>query len=529
MTTKIVNSIKYIAIFSIVLMSVISCEKDFQNVGVGLVDNNLFATEQATFEVIAYNQNVDSSRISSSNPHLLGVTKDKNFGLLKASIIGQLSLGSINFTDNMSIDAVILNIPYYATKKEGAAGYELDSIIGDQETEFNLSVYENGTYLNTLDPTDPSQGKKYYSDETYVKKSLLYSDGFKPNKNDTIYIVERRFLDGDPDTVDDRDTIMTETATPSIKIPLDTVFFRNSFINQQNSGAFDSNDNFINHFRGLILEADGTDGSLMTLPMNNATMTFYYSNIVLTDESTTTGDLNGDGDTDDEDVPVKTKQTASFPLSGLKTGTYERDYTKAQPDSDINTKLTSPDKENGEDKLYIQGAAGSITIIDILKGMTQEKLDQIRSENWLINDASLTLYVENENDTIIPHKLHIYNYEENTQILDASTEPQTLQFNGALQKTEDNKPLKYKFTITDYISEVLKSDNPLNLQKLAIKVFHPTDLPNIPQNGPITDIIMRDFSWNAKGVVLKGNNYESSSDGYAQRLKLEIFYTTNNE
>ena len=82
MTTKIVNSIKYIAIFSIVLMSVIACEKDFQNVGVGLVNNNLFTPKEATFEVVSYNQNVSSSRVSSSNPHVLGVIKDDNFGLL---------------------------------------------------------------------------------------------------------------------------------------------------------------------------------------------------------------------------------------------------------------------------------------------------------------------------------------------------------------------------------------------------------------------------------------------------------------
>lgn len=526
MTTKIVNSIKYIIIFSIVLMSVIACEKDFENIGVGLVDNDLFVPKQATFEVVSYNKNVDSSRIFSNNPHLLGVTKDKNFGLLKASIVAQVNLATINFTENMSIDAVILDIPYYSTALEsnsdGTPNFQLDSIIGNQDLEFDLKVYRNNTYLNSLDPENPELSKKYYSDETYSKGELLYATSeFKPNKNDTVYIVERKFLDGDPSTVDDRDTIKPATVAPSIKIPLDTTFFRTHFIDQQNSGAFDSNDNFINYFRGLIIEADGADGSLMTLAMSNATMTFYYSNIVLTDESESTGDLNGDGDTDDTDVPIKTKQTAIFSLSGLKTGIYTRDYALAE-DSNISNYLSDPDTINGEDKLFVQGAAGSVAVVDLLKGIGEEQLEEIRSENWLINDASLTFYVENEADTIIPYKLYLYNYDEHTQILDAMTEFQLNQFNGVLEKTEDNNPLKYKFTITDYISEVLKSDDPLSFNKLAIKVYHTGDDPTAE-----SDTNIKDYSWNPKGVILKGNKLASPTD--EKRLKLEIFYTVNNE
>lgn len=523
MTTKIVNSIKYIAIFSIVLMSVIACEKDFQNVGVGLVDNDLFTTDKETFEVVTYNHNVSASRISNGNPHLLGVIKDDTFGLLKASVIGQLRLGSIIFSDNMSIDAVILDIPYYATKlddnEDSTPNFELDSIIGNQDIEFNISIYENGTYINSLDPLNPTQRKKYYSDETYIKKAQLYSGQFKPNKNDTVFYIDRRFLDGDPLTVDDRDTIKKETVIPSIKIPLDTTFFRTNFIDQQDSGAFDSNDSFINYFRGLIIEADGTDGSLMTLAMSNAVMTFYYTNVVLKDESTTTGDLNGDGDTNDTDVPVKTKQAAAFNLNGLISGTYDRDYSQAT--SDINTKLTNPDTDNGEDKLYIQGAAGSIALIDLFKDFDAAQLDEIRDENWLINDAKLTLYVENQSDTIIPQRLYLYNYENNSQILDAMTEAPLREFDGALRKDDDNKPLKYEFTITDYISEVLKSDDPLSLKQLAIKVSHPSDGPTAEN-----DTIIKDFSWNPKGVVVKGNKLTSATD--EQRLKLEIFYTITN-
>ena len=245
MTIRIVNSVKYVGLFALILLSIVACEKDFENIGVGLVDNNQFETKVETFEIISYNKNVDSSRVDGIPQYLLGIYNDENFGLIKASYIGQVGLTTpLNFGENVSIDAVVLDIPYYVTKDtnnaDGTPDFILDSIIGDQNLEYNLSVYELGTFLNTLDPQDPSKAKKYYSDEEYSEKTLLYTGAFKPNKNDTVLYVNRNFIDDDPLTTDDIDTIKKSTIAPTIKIPLDTTFFRNNFINQQNSGAFDS-------------------------------------------------------------------------------------------------------------------------------------------------------------------------------------------------------------------------------------------------------------------------------------------------
>ncbi|MDX5583878.1 MAG: hypothetical protein QNK20_02960, partial [Aureibaculum sp.] len=63
MTIRIVNSVKYVGLFTLILLSIVACEKDFENIGVGLVDNNQFETKVETFEIIAYNKNVDSSRV----------------------------------------------------------------------------------------------------------------------------------------------------------------------------------------------------------------------------------------------------------------------------------------------------------------------------------------------------------------------------------------------------------------------------------------------------------------------------------
>ncbi len=135
MSTKIVNSIKYIGVLTLVLSSIIACEKDFENVGVGLVDNNLFTPDVETFEVISYNEDLEKSRVDNVTNRLLGVYNHSDFGLLKSSIISQLNLGEIKFSDNMSIDTIILDIPYFATKQKKIVtdtNFKLDSIVGNR-------------------------------------------------------------------------------------------------------------------------------------------------------------------------------------------------------------------------------------------------------------------------------------------------------------------------------------------------------------------------------------------------------------
>ena len=240
---RIVNSFKYPSLFLILLLGVIACEKDFENIGVGLVDNNEFSTKDTTFEVIAFNANVDSSRVDALPQYLVGVYNDANFGQIKASFVGQLGLASpVTYGDDITIDSVILDIPYYATRNEnnedGTPNFKLDSILGDADLTYNLAVYESGTFLNTLNPQDPTKRKTYYSNEDYIKKVLLGLTAFKPNPNDTVLYIKRRFLDEDGLTVDDIDTIKKQDLSPSIKIPLDETFFKNNFVDQQNSGVF---------------------------------------------------------------------------------------------------------------------------------------------------------------------------------------------------------------------------------------------------------------------------------------------------
>jgi hypothetical protein len=166
-------------------------------------------------------------------------------------------------------------------------------------------------------------------------------------------------------------------------------------------------------------------------------------------------------------------------------------------------------------------------ISDMLKDYTKvtenwpgiKILADLQDNNWLITDASLIFYVDqNASSNIAPEQLFVYNYDENSQLLDMLTEG-ILSLGGALERDEDGNPYRYVFKITDYISELLKSGEPLDLVTLGLKVYGLTDAPT-----SFTDTIIKNFSWNPKGVVLYGNDISAGD----KRAIFEISYAEIN-
>lgn len=533
MTTKLLNSLKVVVVSCVILFSIIACEKDFENIGVGLVDNDLFNAAYEDFNVVANTTNIEASRVDGAPRntrglprYIIGVYEDESFGKLEASYVAQLNLSSkIDFGLNPVIDEVVVDIPYYSTRdgKQKVKNpentdvndsittpkFKLDSIYGDIEKTYELRVSELSTFLNSLDPNDPSKAKRYYSNEEYELKTLLGNyNSFKPNVNDTVLYVYRPLLKT-------TDTIKKTNSIPSLKLNLDKDKIKSIFLDNASSTDLASVENFTNYFRGIMIEAieNGNGGSVMTLNTPQATFTIYYTNTVLTDETTT--DLNNDGDVGDKQVPVLTKQSLILPMSGITTATYKRDYTNSKAQVAFNTK----NSELGQSELFLQGAGGSQIEIDLFKGVD---LDELRSKNWLINGAVLDVYVKS-NQSDIPNKLYLYNLDNNTVIKDVISEGQVLGIDGGVDKNDDGEPIKYRFLITDYISDVLKSSDYKNLNKLALKTFHSTDLLATQ-----LDTIIKDFSWNPRGVVLHGNKLEENVTPEDKKLKLRIYYTESN-
>lgn len=495
MTSKVVRAINLIAIPVFLTISLISCEGDLDEVGSGILDNDFFETAHHTSEVISYNNDELKVKANKLGQYLLGIYKNNDVGQLEASIVSQMTFGSIDFGTDPSIDSVILNIPYHATKNEedyegGASKWKLDSIFGNQDTEYTITISELTTFLNTVDPSEPENELDYYSDQTYSEGALLYSGLFKPNSTDTVLYIKRKeiFID-ENNLINDIDTIKTATVSPSIKLPLNTDFFTTTFLG--NPSIFESLATFIEYFNGLSIQVarNGTDDtSLMSLNFVDSSMKIYYTNTV---------------------NEVKKAQTATFGFTGVTNNSYERDYagSTAEPF------LMNPDMLNGDTRLYLNGASGSIALLDLF---TVENLEELRANNWLINEANLVFYIDqNANMSVFPERIFLYNHDDSTQLRDMHIEGPTV-FGGFLERDENGDPEKYTFKLTSYISKVLDDSNPIELSQLGLKVFNVSDAPS-----QALDVIINNYSWTPKGIIVHGNNSEEVD----KRAKLEIIYT----
>ena len=521
------------------LLGIVACERDLEDIAVDLAGQRPFGTGDSIIEVVAYNVSKDSNRTDNNNinkiPLLLyGVNRDSDFGLLKSKMISQvyLPIERVDFGTNPVIDEVVVNLPYFArldgqkdavdpetgdpiTDESGdtiqVPNFILDSVYGNRDLEFQVQVFELGTFLNTLDPADPTKLKSYYSNRDFELNDQLYDGQFKVNANDTVLYVERRFLDGDPNTVDDIDTIKQDPVSPAIKFRLDKEFFKRKFVDHDNPQDFDNNDNFVRYFRGLYFDAIGADGALMNLTLASATLTIYYSNDQIFNEADGE-DLNFNGITGEDGVVVKTKRTLVFPFGGVLSAVYDRDYSGTA----LQNYLFNPDKINGERTLYVQGASGSEAVIQLF---TDEDLEKMRQKNWLINEANLVFYLNGEQSKV-PNQLFLYKDDFNSFVIDYYDRrfgPEV--FGGVLEYDSNGNPERYKFRITEYVSEVLKSSDPAALSRLALKNYVRTDPPDFTR----LDTVISDWNFDPKGVILHGNRGVVDD----KRIVLEIYYSNN--
>ena len=315
------------------LLGIVACERDLEDIAVDLAGQRPFGVGDSIIEVIAYNVSMDSNRTDNNNTnklplYLFGLNRDNDFGRMRSKIVSQVFLPvftSLDWGDNAVVDEVVVELPYYYARdgEQDAIDPEtggpilgengdtlkvpnfiLDSVYGNRDVEFQTRVFELGTFLNTLDPNDPTKSNSYYSNRDFEQLDLLHEGTLRADRNDTVYYVERRFLDGNPSTVDDIDTVKLDPLAPSIKFRLDKQFFQDRFIDHDNPVDFENNDNFTRYFRGLYIDALGIDGALMNLTLNPASMTIYYSNDEITDEADGE-DLNGNGITGETDVMIK--------------------------------------------------------------------------------------------------------------------------------------------------------------------------------------------------------------------------------
>ena len=136
-----------IALFTLLLVGFISCERDFIDIGTEIVGETNFNTDNADYDVISYNMPVAPMQTNGLTDYLLGYYNDPAYGAFSANVVSQMTPTAYDpdFGENVVLDSVILTIPYFneilETDDDGNSTYRLDSLFGGEP--YKLSIYQN--------------------------------------------------------------------------------------------------------------------------------------------------------------------------------------------------------------------------------------------------------------------------------------------------------------------------------------------------------------------------------------------------
>lgn len=510
----------FISAVLITILAFVSCDDDFTTIGGELVGGQFDSLPSYRAGVMAHSKNLGPVQTNGLPVNLLGVYEEPVYGQQTASILSQLSLTSSNptFGNEPRLDSVILTLPYFSTRlesdEEGNPVFRLDSVYGG--SPFKLTVSRSNFFLNEFDPeTNFENRQKYYSDQGPVFKASLIGDplyvneSFQPSAKEVVY------FEDDPTTASSE--LDTVRVSPRLRVPLSTEFFKENVIDKEGSSELSNNNTFRNFIRGLYFEAEPVDGSgsmmLLNLSDNQAGIFLYYTSFEEVGDSIT-------------EIPRSYK----LGLGGNTVNTYSQELP-----APIAQEIEGTNEEAGAENLYLRGGAGSMAIIDLFED--EAELEGLRANNWLINEASLTFYVNQDkvqDGNAEPERIYLYNLETNQPILDYRIDQPDVSFplisltghSGRLIRDEDKNGISYKIRITEHIKQILNED--IENARLGLVITQNINLSansalKNPENGidrvPSASVIT------PRGTVLHGN----LEGDPGKRLKFNIIYTETND
>lgn len=530
-----------------------SCDKDFNEIGSDIIGEDHFGLELDSVKgITAYNKNLGSIQSSNLPINALGYYNNPFFGKTKASFVSQIVMDTVNQTigTNPIITKVELSLPYFSTLKStdaetGNRTFELDSIYG--ASKIKLSVYESTYYLRDFSASSGFQEvQKYYSGDH--ADFDLYKNPTRLNNGDVTQNDEFFFSDAEIityKTVDNLPVVDTRSA-PGMRLKLRNDFFQEKLFGAAAAGQLVNNNTFKEYFRGLYFKTENAANS--TEQGSLALLDFKQGKIMVTYTVNVTGS--------DGVVTTKEKKLA-LSLSGNTVNVFENDYSP-----NYTSGITSPDPVLGDQKLYLKGGEGSMTVIDLfknedLKGYdangnltgpngVSDELDDLRNpadgQKWLINEANLTFYIDKTamSGAAEPNRIYLYDLNNNRPLIDYAYDNSTglnaklnkYVHDGIIEKetTGDKRGKKYKIRLTNHLRNLINNDSTnvkLGLvvtESIAIVSSATLKTPTSP-GLPIVDRAPFSSVINPLGTVLYGSN-QTVPEG--KRLKLKIYYTKPN-
>ena len=269
------------------------------------------------------------------------------------------------------------------------------------------------------------------------------------------------------------------------------------------------------------------DPTLLLLDLTQANITITYSYLAYDSELGEAEEREGTFT-----LSLLTGTTAAG-FSGNAVNTFVNDAYPQEVLDSLNTNTNAP-------RIFLKGGAGITTEIELFEQDNGENiLEEIRANNWIINEANLVFYVDRSfqgmgMEPAEPPRLYLYNSESNGPLYNANTEPQVSSANplaiypnydGVLVE-ENGLGVKYTVRITDHINNLVVRDSVNSTLGLTLTTnIQITSVTNaILANGEEEEIPVTS-NLTPLGTVLFGSNIPESDPNYDKRLRLEISYT----
>ncbi len=407
MTISTLNFFKR-AILAMAPFIFIACEKPNEQLGLNQVIGEQAGLADTSLNVISYTENVDSIPVALSyNSQLVlggyggnrmaGAYVDPYFGRAEAAFVSQMIPGTVNFDfgDNPVVDSVRLYMRYSGS-------------YGDTSVPMTFEVYE--------------------LEEALSRDSIYYSS-FEPVLGEKLG--EKSSVTPEPNTIVFIEGVKT---TPTLTISLETAYFQQNFAAKADGSfpAFSTDEAFIEYFKGIVVKASATDGSIVYFDLGSANsgLKIYYSNDV---EDSLSFSLRF------------TQQQTPLPIH---FNIFEQDYQSYPTGFD----LTIIDSINGESTTYVQAMGGVFTVLEI------EGLADLQKNGLLVNRAVLEIPKQSGTGSALapPPRLEIREFTSEgpgSAIRDFAIF--TNSTGDGVYRSEEFRQGFYRFDISRYVFDVL--------------------------------------------------------------------------
>ncbi len=395
---------------------------------------------------------------------------------------------------------------------------DLDSIYGDRTVPFNLKVERSTFFLRDLDPNAGFlENQEYYSSAQFSPEfvaEVLFDGSVEISTEETLI-----FKEDDPDTEDvDESLEIEQRIQPGIRVALDNTFFQENILDNEGKSQLLSQANFTDFFRGIHLSVSSDIYFLLDLTQGNIRIDYEYD--ALDEGSTVTRSGNY--------ILTLLTGGGNQPIGGNAVNTLNND---ALPPEIAN----ALDIDVNASSIYLKGGSGTFAEVELFEPNNGESIiNEIKANNWIINEANIIFYVDRDvldaaGISVEPPRIYLYNADSNTALYDITQGNETSligridsNFGGGLE-TENDKGIRYKVKITNYINDIIVRDSANATLGLAVTadIGNPINIDAMLDDTTEKELPVAN-TMTPLSTVLVGSNVPDLDE---RKLKLQIFYT----